>query len=365
MRLIAVTVVALLALAAPALAEVRTLAEVHTPDRNGRTAFPVIDAFDGRVVWSDYDAAIGAWRLTEHVGGVTRALPIEPRKTPFDVDLGPDGSGGTVAAYSRCTRGLRRDVPTPQDQRPVRSNGCDLYAFSFTSGVETRLQSSRVDEYWPSVWGDQIAFVRAYPSRRDPDRTATPYLYLRLGTERAHGLREPSPITTIRHSGPGGRRIERRRLSTKIEGLDLRRRRVAYAWSRIDDFEADSFIYVSTTGRDAAAVAPGATSGGGAAVHVRAVGSPSFDGEQGVHWLFTNRGEPEYFGAFAHRGQASPRTKAVAFAHDGGTAYFIDAGPGAESEPTAQPGGTFALKADDAVSYRRMPRSWQPMRPPR
>jgi hypothetical protein len=123
-----------------------------------------------------------------------------------------------------------------------------------------------------------------------------------------------------------------------VEGLDLRRRTVAYTWKRIDDFTTE---------------------------HVRAVGFPSFDGEQGVHWLFTNRGEPEYFAAFAYRGQASPRTKAVAFAHDGGIAYFIDGAPGAKFEPNAQPGGTFALKADDAVAYSRRPRSWQPMRPPR
>jgi hypothetical protein len=158
----------------------RTLAEVHTPDRgDDLTAFPVVDAFDGRVVWSDDDATIGAWRLMEHAGEVTRAIPVEPRPTPFDVDLGPDGSGGTVAVYSRCARGLRRHIPTPPDQRPARSNGCDLYLFSFATGIETKLRSSRVDEYWPSVWGARIAFVRGYPARRDPDRTATPHLYLR------------------------------------------------------------------------------------------------------------------------------------------------------------------------------------------
>jgi hypothetical protein len=68
-----------------------------------------------------------------------------------------------------------------------------------------------------------------------------------------------------------------------VEGLDLRRRTVAYSWKRIDDFTTE---------------------------HVRAVGFPSFDGEQGVHWLFTNRGEPEYFAAFAaltRRGRAGGR----------------------------------------------------------
>jgi hypothetical protein len=89
MRL-ALAVLVLLVAAAPALAEVRTVAEVRTPDRAGDTAFPVIDAFAGRVVWSDYDAAAGAWRLMENVGGVTRAVAVALRSTPFDVDLADD-----------------------------------------------------------------------------------------------------------------------------------------------------------------------------------------------------------------------------------------------------------------------------------
>jgi hypothetical protein len=114
MRLILTTVVALLALAAPALAEVRTIAEVHTPDRGGRTAFPVVDAFGGHVVWSDYDASIDDWRLMANVDGVTQALPVAPRPTPFDVDLGPDRRGRLLAVYSRCARGLGLDQPTPR-----------------------------------------------------------------------------------------------------------------------------------------------------------------------------------------------------------------------------------------------------------
>jgi hypothetical protein len=352
MRLIAVTVLALLALAAPAAAEVRTLAEVHTPGRGEElTAFPVIDAFGGHVVWSDYDATIGAWRLMEHGGGATRALPVAPRRTPFDVDLGPDGRGGVTAAYSRCLGGLRLHLPTPQEFRAGR-HGCDLYAFSFTTGRERKLLGSRADEYWPSVWGDRVAFVRGYRSRRDPDRTATPYPYLRA-EGRTRRLSRPSS------------RIEGGRGNTMIEHLDLRRNTVAFAWRRNDFTVTDNFIYVVRPGGPPGAVAHGATSGGDASERVRSVSFPAWDGEQGVHWLFTNRGEPEYFGAFAYRGQASPRTKAVAFAHAGGIAYFIDGGPGARFEPNAQPGGSFALRADDAVAYSRRPGSWQPVRPPR
>jgi hypothetical protein len=334
MRLFLTTAVALLVSAAPAVAEIRTLAEVHAP---APERAPTLDAFEGRVVWSDYDAAIRSWRLMEHAGGVTRALPVEPRRSPFDVDLGPDGGGGVVAVYSRCARGLRFHYPTPQNQRGAR-HGCDIHSFSFTTDRETAVAraNTRADEYWPSVWNGRIAFVRGYPGRLDPDRTARPYLYLD-----GRRLRRPSPVI-------GGQR-----LSAMIEGVDLRRRTVAYAWSRIDDFESDSYIYTSTAGGRLTPAARGATSGGGAAVHVRSVSSPSLSPGR-VDWLFTNDGEPDDFGAFARHGsgavQASQRTKAVAFAHDDDVAYYVEEG---------------LLKADDAVAYRRMPRSWQPMPPPR
>ncbi len=371
MRLIAVTALALLALAAPAAAEVRTLAEVHTPDRDGFTAFPVIDAFEGRVVWSDYDAAIDAWRLTEHVGGVTRALPVEPRETPFDVDLGPDDRGGTLAVYSRCSRGLVRDMPTPQESRRRVRNGCDLYAYSFTTGAETPIAraNSTADEYWPAVWRSRVAFVRAYPNRRQRYGTALPYLYLRAlaGDRHSRRLRTPAPVITVRESGPEGRRYVRERLAMRIEALDLRRFTVAYAWSRVGDSTTDTFIYGSTAGHGFGPAARGATSGGGAAEYQRRLSSPSINAG-GFDMLFQHSGEPGYFGAFSRArqaSQASQTSKAVAFAHDDTTAYFIDGGPGARFDATSQPGGTFALKADDAVAYRRMPSGWLPLLPPR
>ena len=55
--------------------------------------------------------------------------------------------------------------------------------------------------------------------------------------------------------------------------------------------------------------------------------------------------------------RTSRTSKAVAFARDGDIVYWIDS--------PSQAGGTFALKADDAVAYRRAPRGWLPMRPPR
>lgn len=350
----------LLVAAAPAAAEVRTVASVHTPDRGGRTAFPVIDAFDGRVVWSDY--AAGAWHLMERSGGVTRAVPVAPRSAPFDVDLGPDGHRGVRAVYSRCARRLPHDLPTP----PLgsRRHGCDLYSYSFRTGRETKLEgaSTRADETWPAVWRNRLAFVRA------GSRDRSPRVYRRAGRGRSHRVRLPSPVITVRESGPGGTTVRRVRLPYAVDGLDLRGRTLAYAWRRVDDFDTVSFIYTARAGGALRPVAWGATFGGGAAVSSRSLRDPAL-GPVGVDWLFTNVGEPEYFGSLmarmnGGRVRRSARTKAVAFARDDGAAYWIDGGPGAESDPAGQPGGTFPLLADDGVGYGHVPRSWLPIRPP-
>jgi len=90
-------VLIVLAAAAPAAAEVRTIAQVQTPARaSGRVAVPVVEAFRGRVVWSDYDAATDSWRLMEHAADVTQPVPVPRRSSPFDVDLGPDGHAGRL-----------------------------------------------------------------------------------------------------------------------------------------------------------------------------------------------------------------------------------------------------------------------------
>jgi hypothetical protein len=349
----------LLVLAAPAAAEGRTVAEVRTPDRGGRTAFPVIDAFAGRVVWSDYDATVDAWRLMEHVGGVTRPVPVLPRATPFDVDLGPDGSRGTFAVYSRCTRSIPGDLPAPPLGSRLR--GCDLYRYSFASGREVKLAgvSTRADETWPAVWRSRLAFVRA------GNRSRSPRVYRRSGR-----VRLPSPVIEVRESGPEGTNVERVRLPYAVDGLDLRGRTLAYAWRRVDDFDTVSFIYLATAGGALRPAARGATFGGGAAVSSRSLHVPAL-GPAGVDWLFVNTGDPEYFGSlmarmYGGRVRRSARTKAVAFARDERSgAYWIDGGPGAEFDATDQPGGTFSLVSDDPVGYGDVPRHWLPIPPPR
>jgi hypothetical protein len=337
-----------------ALLVAAAIASVHTPSYpNGSTAFPVIDAYGGRVVWSDYDAAIGAWRLMERSGGATRAVPVAPRPAPFDVDLGPDGHGGTLAVYSRCTRRLPSGRPTPQLERGMY--GCDIHAYSFRTGRETPVRdaNSGADEFWPAVWGARIAFERTYKGRVR-NHYHLPFLYWRArsGPGRAHRLRLPrSPRSWTRLA----------------REPDMRGRAVVYAFDVVDDLDTYSVIYRSTTGGGLKPVARGAWTAGGDASSLRTVGQPAL-GAHGVDWLFQDRTRIPYRAAFmrrvaGHGAQTStPVSLAAAFAHAGRTAYWIDS-RAAGDDPASQPGGAFDLIADDAVRYRPVPRSWLPIDP--
>src|SRR4051812_17438182 len=61
-----------------------------------------VDANEGRVVWSEYDARRREYRLVEIRGERRIVLPVRPRGAAFDVDIGRDAAGRVVAAYSRC-----------------------------------------------------------------------------------------------------------------------------------------------------------------------------------------------------------------------------------------------------------------------
>src|SRR5439155_19173660 len=65
-------------------------------------ALSPIDAYHGRVVWSEPSTA--GYRLVVYRRGIARTLPVAPSTVPFDVDLGPDRHGRVVAVYQRCIR---------------------------------------------------------------------------------------------------------------------------------------------------------------------------------------------------------------------------------------------------------------------
>jgi len=234
--------------AGPALAD-ETVATVALPTP--------VSAHGGRLAWSSFDPGRRAYVLMTRVGDVTSEVPVRPRSVPFDVDLGPDTNGNTIAAYSRCRREPPRRDPAIGNvftQLPdwARGRGCDLYEFDFGTGRESRIAgaSSRAgSEFLPSVWGRRVAFARVYEHRRGR-AGERPYLYLRALAGDRRSLRVPAGSRSKQRFCSGGRR---HRCKLIVEpgptGLDLWGRRLALGW---DSGGPTSAVYLETIrGRDA------------------------------------------------------------------------------------------------------------------
>ncbi len=258
MRALAVTLLALLTLAAPAAAQDVARLDRPTP----------ISAHGGWLAWSQRGAdGLFALTLRDPQGVVTTA-PIAGRTTPFDVDLGP-GLDGLVAAYSRC----REEVASPGAYLPAdldEGNGCDVYRLEIASGTELRVNgvSTRsADETWPTVWRDRIAFVRSYDNK-----PTLPYIYAR---PLAGGASERLPGGTRNVCSGSGRRVTctDERVSRPY-ALDLYGKRLAFGWTYAGRSEGlDTEIRLDTIGGGHTRIAYQA--GGG--LTGRALGWPSFE----------------------------------------------------------------------------------------
>jgi hypothetical protein len=199
-----------------------------------------VSFFEGRLAWSSFDPATNAFVLMTRVGGATMALPVEPRSVPFDVDLGPDRNGATVAVYSRCRRdpgfttaignAIINQLP---DWRSGR--GCDLYKFDFDTGRETRVRgvnTGRASEFLPSIWRNRIAFARVY-ERRAGKAGQRAYLYRASTTGRGGSKRFiAGPRANLRLCfARRGKRVCRIPVELGPTALDLHGRQLAFAWT--------------------------------------------------------------------------------------------------------------------------------------
>ncbi|MGI8623474.1 MAG: hypothetical protein ACR2NB_08305 [Solirubrobacteraceae bacterium] len=213
------------------------IAESEQPGR----LVPVMDSFAGVTVYSERETgadgpASDTYFLTVLRNGQRRRLAIEPRAgVPFDVDLGPDGRGGLVAAYSRCA--TEPDAITVRDRFGARvfarpypawttGRGCDVYRYDFSSGRETKLAGASTDqasEMLPSIWKDEVAFARVYERREgrrdDLDLDRLPYLYVRSLTGSSASSRRQPGSARGTNGLPGPTR------------LDLYGRRLSFVWS--------------------------------------------------------------------------------------------------------------------------------------
>ena len=128
----------------------------------------VVGAAGGWTAWSAYEG--GGYRLVTRAPDGTETRPNVPgRQVPFDLDLGVDGAGRIVAAYSRCTTepsvngGANATAPNYATGR-----GCRVHLMDLVGQTERKLGVSRgsSSDVLPSVGGSRIAFVARPKARR-------------------------------------------------------------------------------------------------------------------------------------------------------------------------------------------------------
>jgi hypothetical protein len=92
-----------------------------------------LSAYDGYVVFSEYQRAANNWRLMAWHAGKTRALPVPPRDMPFDANVGSDRNGHPTVVYSRCAK----DPPAAGSQRQPDwelATGCQIFELNLLHG---------------------------------------------------------------------------------------------------------------------------------------------------------------------------------------------------------------------------------------
>ncbi|MDT5080378.1 MAG: hypothetical protein QOJ80_5015 [Mycobacterium sp.] len=218
---------AVMIVAAPASGQTRA-GEVVLDTVNASTP---VSAYGGVAVWSAFDAASKTYQLRAYRDGQVSDVPVPPRHSPFDADVGPDATGRPVVVYSRCrvdqTGGLFfNELPEWGFAR-----GCDIHRFRFADGTDRTLAAARSkvrSEVTPSIWGSHLAYFAVGEPRHGP-RSTTARLDLADLSGKQH---------TRRYRGGDGRKLDR--FAGKVSdgpsptSLDLRRTTMTYGWSNLE-----------------------------------------------------------------------------------------------------------------------------------
>jgi hypothetical protein len=136
-----------------------------------------LTAYDGYVVFSQYEAATQDWHLMVWHGGSIGALPVPARDMPFDVDAGPAVNGRPAIVYSRCAQ----DPPSPtanelQSSEYLRepvwtdARGCRIYELALPNGspkLVKGIYTPGASDSTPAIWEGDIAFARLTDGSRD------------------------------------------------------------------------------------------------------------------------------------------------------------------------------------------------------
>jgi hypothetical protein len=171
----------------------------------------MVAAYGGWAAWSRADAATNAYALVlRSPSGAISLAPVPERASPFDVELGPDGSGVT-AVYSRCS-----DTDA--------FLGCHIYALRLgvVAAAERMLAAPGSSVHEPAIWDGLLVFLRRNHAagRLRPDSL----LQWRIGSARARSV--ALPASRGRGSGEAGHWPKG--LTGTIDGLTLHGRQIAY-----------------------------------------------------------------------------------------------------------------------------------------
>jgi hypothetical protein len=102
--------------------------------------------------------------------GRTRALAVNPRRVPFDVSLGKDAAGHTVAVFSRCRKeqdgpgSLPGGLPTY-----AAFSDCRVRIVNVNRGkeraVQLRADAGISSRFMPAITGSRLAYAGLYRRR--------------------------------------------------------------------------------------------------------------------------------------------------------------------------------------------------------
>jgi hypothetical protein len=209
---------AVLALAALAFAGTATTADA-SPGPFAPTVISVeqndtpVDGWGGWLVWSRREADGRFALIARGPDGTGVRLGVPTQEAPFDASVGPGPDGGPLVVYAACAN-TASATPT----------GCDVRRIDLATGQDAPVPAASapgVDERYPAVWGDRIAFARPRSAAR-PERTGIAVA----------DLDAPSPVApTI--FGTRTEKQGRRRVTAPAygpRGLDLRGSTIAASW---------------------------------------------------------------------------------------------------------------------------------------
>src|SRR3954447_2154250 len=112
----------------------------------------IVSAYHSTVAYSAYKN--GLWSLV--VGGKT--VPVKPRRVPFDVDLGPDARGRTVAVYSRCASDPNPNFGAGAMAYPDGyAQGCQVYLYDPAARRERPVANAA--GFMPAIWKDTVVYA--------------------------------------------------------------------------------------------------------------------------------------------------------------------------------------------------------------